>query len=298
MAQVYFLLSVALALCAGGCRYLAIRQEKLMRSSGQKLNVSSKPKRVQEPLMLSSMKWWRKSKKDHEKSLSGIVLAMRQAGYISGRQQVLCLIKMFLVWSGLFLIFTGQQYLFSSTMERTFLFYALFMAVGALLSLHWFRIQARKRARRINEEMLTTVHMMSILWQVGLSLEGLLKAYLLEAKELTPEVNKDIKLIVARIDAGQSREVVFNDMAQITLSSGFQDFLIMLSQAAATGGGLKESFQSLSELIYQHKRVELQEKVTKLSGKISIAMMALMFPALFIVLGGPAALALMAAFGG
>ncbi|XAW88882.1 type II secretion system F family protein [Vibrio sp. CDRSL-10 TSBA] len=298
MTQTYFVLSVVLTLCAGICHLIAIRQEKLLLDSNESMTVTPKTKPMREPLMQYSMQWWRKSKQDHQKSLSDIVLAMRQAGYISGRQQVLCLFKMFVIWSGLFLIFTGQQYLFSSTMQRTFLFYALFMALGALLSLYWFKIQARRRARRIDEEMLTTVHMMAILWQVGLSLEGLLKAYLQEAKELTPEVNKDLELIVARIDAGQNRESVFNDMAQITLSSGFQDFLTMLSQAAATGGGLKESFQSLAELIYQHKRVELQEKVTKLSGKISIAMMALMFPALFIVLGGPAALALMAAFGG
>ncbi len=69
----------------------------------------------------------------------------------------------------------------------------------------------------------------------------------------------------------------------------------MLSQGSETGGGLKTSFQSLAELIYERKRVALQEKVTKMSGKISVAMMTLMFPALFIVLGGPAALALRSA---
>jgi tight adherence protein C len=205
---------------------------------------------------------------------------------------------MFLVWSGLFLILTGQQYLFSTSFQRTFLYYALFMAIGALVSIRWIRMQAHKRARIIDEEMLTAVHMMAILWQVGLSLESLLKAYHKEARHLTPEMNKDIALIIARIEAGQNREWVFRDMATMTLSSGLQDLLSMLSQGSETGGGLKTSFQSLAELIYERKRVALQEKVTKMSGKISVAMMTLMFPALFIVLGGPAALALLAAFGG
>ncbi|WP_231623460.1 type II secretion system F family protein [Vibrio furnissii] len=290
-----FLLSFVSLIGATICYALSLKWvgHSVTPSSASKLFSYSK-----ESVLRHSQKWWEKSKQDHHKTLSQVVLNMRQAGYISGRQQILCLFKMFLVWSGLFLILTGQQYLFSSSIERTFLYYALFMAIGALVSIRWIRLQANRRAKIIDEEMLTAVHMMAILWQVGLSLERLLKTYHQEASDLTPEMNKDIALIIARIDAGQNREWVFRDMATLTLSTGFQDLLSMLSQGSETGGGLKKSFQSLADLLYERKRVALQEKVTKMSGKISVTMMALMFPALFIILGGPAALALMAAFGG
>ncbi|MCE7604197.1 type II secretion system F family protein [Vibrio fluvialis] len=291
----YFFIASICMVCASLCFHYS---RKYVGQTSITVGADKKAGSIKEHLLMHSQKWWGKSKQQHQKSLSQIVIAMRQAGYISSRQQILCLFKMFLVWSGLFLILTGQQYLFSTSFQRTFLYYALFMAIGALVSIRWIRMQAHKRARIIDEEMLTVVHMMAILWQVGLSLESLLKAYHKEARHLTPEMNKDIAIIIARIEAGQNREWVFRDMATMTLSSGLQDLLSMLSQGSETGGGLKTSFQSLAELIYERKRVALQEKVTKMSGKISVAMMTLMFPALFIVLGGPAALALLAAFGG
>ncbi|MFB9135335.1 type II secretion system F family protein [Vibrio olivae] len=246
----------------------------------------------------NSQKWWRRSKNQHHRFLENVVTNMRQAGYISSREQILCLFKIAVVWAALFLIFSGQQLLSATSITEIILYSILFFAFGMLITIRWLRSQAIKRGRIIDEEMLIAVHLMSILWQVGLSVESLFKAYKYEAGELTPEINKEVSLILARIDAGQNREWVFKDMAALSLSSGFQDLLTMLSQASDSGGGLKQSFQSLSGLLYERKRVELQEKVTKMSGKISVTMMALMFPALFIVLGGPAALALMSAFGG
>lgn len=294
MTWLYFFIAL---LCIAGA-YMCYRSSRIPTEPGQSMPKAPSTTSTRENVLLYSQKWWGKSKQQNYKSLFNTVVAMRQAGYVSSRQQILFLFKMFLVWSGLFLILTGQQYLFSDSLNRTVLYYALFMAVGALVSIRWVKMQARRRARIIDEEMLTAVHMMAILWQVGLSLERLLKAYHNESRQLTPEMNKDIALILARIEAGQNREWVFRDMASMTLSSALQDLLTMLSQGAETGGSLKTSFQSLTELIYERKRVALQEKVNQMSGKISVAMMTLMFPALFIVLGGPAAMALLAAFGG
>nr|WP_321460548.1 type II secretion system F family protein [uncultured Vibrio sp.] len=251
-----------------------------------------------EKILQNSQKWWGRSKQLHQSRLSGVVVTMRQAGYISSRQQTMCLFKIAFVWISLVMMAFGQLVFTTPAFGDTVLYVTLLFVVGFWLTLHWLKAQARKRAKKIDEEMLVSVHLMAILWQVGLSLESLLRAYYNEARDLTPEVNKEIALILARIDAGQSRETVFNDAATISLSVGFQDLLTMMSQAGDTGGGLHSSFQSLAKILQERKRTDLQEKVNKMSGKISVTMMAFMFPALFIVLGGPAALALIAAFGG
>ncbi len=251
-----------------------------------------------EKMLRNTQQWWGKSKNQHHKRLANVVTMLRQAGYISSREQIICLLKVFLVWGSLLLIFFGQQLLSSNTLTQSILYLILFVALGFWMTLYWFRQHAQKRARIIDEEMLIAVHLMAILWQVGLSIESLLRAYQEESTTLTPEINKEISLILARINAGQNREWVFKDMAALSLSNGLQDLLTMLSQAGDSGGGLKNAFQGLANLLSERKRIELQEKVTKMSGKMSVTMMALMFPSLFIVLGGPAALALMAAFGG
>ena len=223
---------------------------------------------------------------------------MRQAGYISSREQILCVFKLLVIWGCIGLISFGQLVLIEPTMKMKLMYGLLMVLVGVWITIRWFTMQGDRRAKKMDDEMLVGVHLMAILWKVGLSIESLLKAYYEESGDLTPEINKEIDLILARIDVGQSRESVFSEVASISLSSSFQDLLIMLSQVGETGGGLSQSFQSLAGLLEQKKRTDLQEKVTKMSGKISAIMMVFMFPALFIVLGGPAALALMTALGG
>lgn len=281
-------------------RSLALYQTvPLYQTSVSTIESSSSTASLQkERILNNSQHWWGNVKQHYSSKLGDMVITMRQAGYITARQQTVCLFKILLAWVCLIMIFLGQQMLADITVQQRVLYTLLFVVFGIWVSLRWLTLQARKRARKIDEEVLTAVHMMAILWQVGLSVESLLRTYYQESADITPEMNKEIELILARIETGQNRETVLNDIASHTLSVGFQDMLTMIAQVSGSGGGLKASFQSLAKILQERKRIDLQEVVTKMSGKISIIMMAFMFPALFIVLAGPAALALMSAFGG
>ena len=155
-----------------------------------------------------------------------MVSTMRQAGYISSREQTVCLFKVLLAWIVISAVFFGQQFFSEQTATHgVLLYFIIFVCFLLWMTLRWFRYKAKSRAKKMDDEILITVHLMSILWQVGLSLESLLRAYRQEAEELTPELNKEIGLILARIDTGQNHQQVFNDMASRTLSIGFQDLL-------------------------------------------------------------------------
>lgn len=270
----------------------AVKQQ-ILKQDSKKRSDQRKEKWLQK-----GQKLWGKARQHNQQRLTDMISTMRQAGYITSREQTLCLFRVLLVWIALFAVFSGQQILMKQTAGQSLMALILFITLVLWLTIRWFKYQANARAKKMDEEILITVHLMSILWQVGLSLESVLRAYHEEADELTPELNKEIGLILARIDTGQNREQVFNDMASRSLSVGFQDLLTMMSQAGDSGGGLKSAFQALARILQDRKRTDLQEKVTKISGKISIVMMVFMFPALFIVLGGPAALALKTALGG
>lgn len=245
-------------------------------------------------LLLQGQRWWARSKGQNRSFFTNVTHSMRQAGYLSNREQVMVMVKLLVLWLGLMV---AAQFFFSaSSTTNQLLFLLLMIGVGLWMPIRWFDMRAAKRAKQMDNEMLLTVHLMSILWQVGLSIETMLRAYVQEAQELTPEVNREIGLILARIEAGQNRESAFNEAATVSRSSGFQEMLIMLSQIGETGGGLQQSFKKLALLLQDRKRTELQEKVTKMSGKISVIMMTFLFPPLFVVLGGPAALALASAF--
>ncbi|HBV77722.1 MULTISPECIES: type II secretion system F family protein [Vibrio] len=276
---------------------LEAQQAQAVKAQNLKARSKMRSEERKEKWLQKGQKLWGRVKQQNQQRLTDMVSTMRQAGYISSREQTVCLFKVLLAWIVISAVFFGQQFFSEQTATHGVLSFIIFVCFLLWMTLRWFRYKAKSRAKKMDDEILITVHLMSILWQVGLSLESLLRAYHQEAEELTPELNKEIGLILARIDTGQNREQVFNDMASRTLSIGFQDLLTMMSQAGDSGGGLKSAFQSLAKILQDRKRTDLQEKVTKMSGKISVIMMVFMFPALFIVLGGPAALALKTALG-
>ena len=76
------------------------------------------------------------------------------------------------------------------------------------------------------------------------------------------------------------------------------DCCTVLRQMLRQGGSARASLQTLKELFEDRRLTSLQEKISKLSAKMSMVMMALLFPALLIILAGPGFMAITKALGG
>lgn len=294
--SVFIILAAVLLLLCALCLFFLAQLTPETRTAGAKqesLTLRSKERLIQRGQWLLG-----KSKRSKRNWLGDIVIYMRKAGYVNSREQTICFFKIALAVSLIQLI-VSSTILFGDIEVNEKV--GVMLSAGllsVLLAIRWLKNKAEKRTRIIDEEMLLAVHLMRVLWEVGLSIESLLKAYYREASTLTPELCKEIQLISGKIDSGQSRESALSDVADRTDSEAFYDLLTMLMQVGETGGGLSTAFHNLARLLQERRRTGLQEKVTRMSGKMSVVMMVFMFPALFIVLGGPAVMALMSALGG
>jgi len=72
----------------------------------------------------------------------------------------------------------------------------------------------------------------------------------------------------------------------------FTDTCIILQQLIHQGGGAMNSLLALKQLLADRRLTRLQEYISKMSAKMSVVMMVFLFPALLIVLGGPAMIAI------
>ena len=72
----------------------------------------------------------------------------------------------------------------------------------------------------------------------------------------------------------------------------FTDTCIILQQLIHQGGGAMKSLLALKQLLDDRRLTRLQEYISKMSAKMSVVMMVFLFPALLIVLGGPAMIAI------
>ncbi|MFC6671233.1 type II secretion system F family protein [Marinobacterium aestuariivivens] len=245
-------------------------------------------------LLAQGQELWRKRRRQRE-PLAELSLLLRQAGRVSSREQFLALLQLGAVWLALqaLVFYWGWQQ--EMTPASRLLVQTFALAGGGLVLMRWLRWRVAARAAEIDEELLLVLQVMRILWEVGMSLESMLRILSRELDSLTPEVVRELRVVQAKIESGESRERALGDIARLSVSEGLQDLMLLLTQVSETGGGMSGSLADLSELLADRRRTRLQEKVSKLSGRMSAVMMLLLFPALLLVLAGPGFLALIQA---
>ncbi|MGR2766846.1 type II secretion system F family protein [Photobacterium ganghwense] len=291
-----FISGLVLLVLAAGLFLWSVRQQRIRRveqNLAQRLGKTGR----REAVIQQSQALWSRTKRQQIPSLAEVQQLLRKAGYISNREQTLCLMKLLVTWLLIQLLVAIPVVQGQIATEQMLSLLVISLAGGLYGALQWLKQKVAQRSRIIDEELVVGLQMMKTLWDVGLSLESILRAYCRELGNLTPELTKELQLALNKIEAGQERSAVFSVLARSTDSQGLQDVLTMFAQVSDSGGSLSTSLTQLTLLLRDRRRTQLQEKVTKLSGRMSVVMMIFLFPALFVVLAGPGMIALSQAIG-
>lgn len=291
-----FISGLVLLVLAAGLFLWSVRQQRIRRveqNLAQRLGKTGR----REAVIQQSQALWSRTKRQQIPSLAEVQQLLRKAGYISNREQTLCLMKLLVAWLLIQLLVAIPVVQGQIATEQMLSLLVISLAGGLYGALQWLKQKVAQRSRIIDEELVVGLQMMKTLWDVGLSLESILRAYCRELGNLTPELTKELQLALNKIEAGQERSAVFSVLARSTDSQGLQDVLTMFAQVSDSGGSLSTSLTQLTLLLRDRRRTQLQEKVTKLSGRMSVVMMIFLFPALFVVLAGPGMIALSQAIG-
>ncbi|WP_273857329.1 type II secretion system F family protein [Photobacterium sp. GSS17] len=291
-----FISGLVLLVLAAGLFLWSVRQQRIRRveqNLAQRLGKTGR----REAVIQQSQALWSRTKRQQIPSLAEVQQLLRKAGYISNREQTLCLMKLLVTWLLIQLLVVIPVVQGQIATEQMLSLLVISLAGGLYGALQWLKQKVAQRSRIIDEELVVGLQMMKTLWDVGLSLESILRAYCRELGNLTPELTKEMQLALNKIEAGQERSAVFSVLARSTDSQGLQDVLTMFAQVSDSGGSLSTSLTQLTLLLRDRRRTQLQEKVTKLSGRMSVVMMIFLFPALFVVLAGPGMIALSQAIG-
>lgn len=170
--------------------------------------------------------------------------------------------------------------------------------VGFLLPKRWLRGAVAKRRAKISEEVSAMLPLMRMLFEVGMTVEQSLRALSQEGQQILPELSIEFKRVLSRVDAGLDLASELTSMAERLDVDQLNDCVVILEQLIRQGGGAVASLISLKELFDDRRMTNLQEKVSKLSAKMSGTMVAFLFPALLIILAGPGFIAIFGALSG
>ncbi|KAF1011162.1 MAG: hypothetical protein GAK32_01007 [Pseudomonas fluorescens] len=166
------------------------------------------------------------------------------------------------------------------------------LGIGYLLPKRLLVAVAQQRRERIVREVSTFIPLLRILFESGMAVEQSLRVLSIEAQRLLPVLTLELRLVLSRVDSGLELGEELGKTARLLAVDEFSDTCVILQQLLHQGGGAMKSLLSLKQLLDDRRLTRLQEYVSKMSAKMSVVMMVFLFPALLIVLGGPAFIAI------
>ncbi|KPB69225.1 type II secretion system F family protein [Pseudomonas cannabina] len=199
---------------------------------------------------------------------------------------------------GLMCVVALVQLLFFKNIEQPLIAPVFALGVGYLLPKRVLAVAAKRRQKQVVLEISTFIPLLRILFESGMAVEQALRVLSSEGKELLPVLSDEIRVVLTRVDSGLELGEELRKTAALLAVDELSDTCVILNQLIHQGGGALKSLLTLKQLIDDRRLTRLQEYISKLSAKMSMVMMAFLFPALLIVLAGPGFIAISRALGG
>lgn len=159
-------------------------------------------------------------------------------------------------------------------------------------------LMARKGTARqldIKRTLPETIDLMAIAVQAGMGLEASIE---LVSQKLPGALGDELYRLLQEIQLGASRRQALQRLRDRTEVSELSAFALALIQADIIGSPVAEVLQSNANQMRLIRRQDARERGAKLPVKLLIPMLLFIFPALFIVIVGPAAISIVENLGG
>ncbi|MCC6497838.1 MAG: type II secretion system F family protein, partial [Propionibacteriaceae bacterium] len=151
-----------------------------------------------------------------------------------------------------------------------------------------------ERKEAIKHQLPDTLDQMSIAVNAGLGFDA---AMVRVAKNGRGELASELVRTLQDIQVGQTRRVAYEDLADRTGVDTLRRFVRSIIQAEAYGIALSDVLQTQADELRTERRQYAERKAMEIPVKVVFPLILFIMPAMFIVVMGPAAIGIIAAFG-
>lgn len=222
----------------------------------------------------------------HIENDNELALAMWRAGYRSAAQRA-TLYGVQVVLPIVAMALTGLWILIHGYTQNGLLIGISIVIVSVLMPKRVINGRAMDRLKRIDDELSLFVQMLRILFDAGLAVEQALRVMSNEAKLVLPELVLELDPILRRAEQGLDLENELGGAAAALDHANFTDVTVIIRQMLKQGGSARASLTKLIEVMESRRLTDMQEKVSKLTARMTVVMVVFFFPALVILLAGP-----------
>jgi len=223
-------------------------------------------------------------------------LRLVQAGIFLGAK-----VLMTLLLPGLYL-FETMVVITAKLSPQTTMIVALLALAGLYSPNLILNLLVNARKMRILRALPDALDLMVICVEAGLGLDMTFKRVGDEMSPLCSDLSDEFYLVNREVRAGKSRDEAFRHMAQRTGVGEVHNLMTVLTQTSRFGTSVAKALRVHADAMRVRRRQNAEERAAKSAVKLVFPLVCFIFPAIFVVLAGPAVLRIMSAvlpvFGG
>lgn len=184
-------------------------------------------------------------------------------------------------------------YLIGNAMHGTLtsmqLFIALFIATfGFYLPQFVLTKIVQRRQDRIDKALPDVLDLLIVCMEAGLGLQATLTRVSDEVRAISPDVFTEFQITNAELRTGIPRETALRTLGERTGVQNLKALVGMMIQSERLGASIAQAMRTHAAFLRVQRAQKAEEKAAKLPVKILFPMLFFIFPAIFIVILGPA----------
>jgi tight adherence protein C len=149
-----------------------------------------------------------------------------------------------------------------------------------------------RRQRQLVDTFPDALDLIRICVEAGLGLDAAIQRISQEFKKSAPALAEEFNLVSLELRAGAGRAEALRHLAQRTGVKEINAFVTMLIQADRFGTGIAESIRTHADQLRLSRRLKAEEIAATISTRLLFPLIFCIFPALLLVLMGPAGLSI------
>lgn len=234
---------------------------------------------------------------DHAGIYAATPLAFQQAGlYDPGSVRAFRLFKILLL---LVIIVSLGLYVFARHQIFTPIFLLIsfiLLCLGYLLPTFWLSYRASKRKKGFERSFPDALDLLVVCLEAGMGLDSAIARVAKEMELTSPDLSQEFKILSLELKTGKMRNACLKNLAQRIDIDDVENLVNVLIQAERFGTAIANALRVHAEEMRQKRYARLEEEAAKLPVKLVFPLIFFIFPSLFVVILGPAAISIVKAF--
>lgn len=228
---------------------------------------------------------------------SALYARMVRAGFQSRNAVPVFMATKLLFFLGAFLLLVPLVAVLDAAFGMSMLLAASGAGLAFFLPNIYVDSRAKKRAQEIRMHLPDMVDLLEVCVSGGMGLDQAWNAVGEEIRQVSPLLADEMALTTLEMQLGEDRGVAMRRMAERTGADDLSSMVSALVQSERFGTSVSQALRVFAESMRELRATRAEESAETMAVKMIFPMVVLIFPTVFIVAVGPAAISLVEMFG-